>query len=71
LGYGVSPAGRANLTMSTNQIANRFAHMGAVAATLEMPFKDHDANADPQHAWSPDRCKKLAHACLEVLAQRV
>lgn len=71
LGYGVSPAGKANLTMSTNQIANRFAHLGAVAATLEMPFKDHDSNADPVHAWSPARCKKLAHACLEVLAQRV
>ena len=51
--------------MSTNQLAERF---GAVAMTLEMPFKDHDANADPEFAWSPARCKVLAHACLDTLA---
>ena len=44
LGYEKSSAGTANLSMSTNQLAERF---GAVAMTLEMPFKDHDANADP------------------------
>ncbi len=71
LGYGRSAHGKANLTMSTNQVANRFAHLGCVAATLEMPFKDHDPMADPVRAWSHDRCKKLAHACLDVLAQRV
>ena len=41
---------------------------GAVAMTLEMPFKDHDANADAQFGWSPARCKALAHACLDTLA---
>src|SRR3546814_7680096 len=38
-GYPTAPAGRANLSMSTNQLAERF---GAVAMTLEMPFKDND-----------------------------
>ena len=38
-GYATSPPGKANLTMSTNQLAERF---GAVSMTLEMPFKDHD-----------------------------
>jgi murein tripeptide amidase MpaA len=71
LGYGRSAHGKANLTMSTNQVANRFAHMGCVAATLEMPFKDVADLPDPVRAWAPDRCKKLAHACLDVLAQRV
>ena len=66
LGYGKSAPGKANLSMSTNQLANRF---GAVAMTLEMPFKDHDANPDPEFGWSPERSKRLAHACLEVLAQ--
>lgn len=66
LGYGKSAPGKANLTMSTNQVANRF---GAPAFTLEMPFKDHDANADVEFAWSPERSKKLAHSCLEVLAE--
>ena len=66
LGYGKSAPGKANLSMSTNQLAHRF---GAVAMTLEMPFKDHDANPDPEFGWSPERSKRLAHACLEVLAE--
>ncbi|NML07026.1 carboxypeptidase family protein [Sphingomonas sp. G-3-2-10] len=65
LGYEKSAPGTANLSMSTNQLAERF---GAVSMTLEMPFKDHEANADPEFAWSPERCKVLAHACLETLA---
>jgi murein tripeptide amidase MpaA len=64
-GYGKSAPGRANLSMSTNQLAERF---GAVSMTLEMPFKDHAPNPDPVHGWSPERSKLLAHACLEVLA---
>jgi murein tripeptide amidase MpaA len=65
LGYPASAPGRANLTMSTNQLANRF---GAVGMTLEMPFKDHDMHPVPTHGWNPERCKGLARACLEVLA---
>ncbi|UYY57649.1 M14-type cytosolic carboxypeptidase [Sphingomonas sp. S2-65] len=65
LGYEKSSPGTANLSMSTNQLAERF---GAVAMTLEMPFKDHDANADPEFAWSPARCKVLAHASIDTLA---
>lgn len=65
LGYEKSAPGQANLSMSTNQLAERF---GAVSMTLEMPFKDHQANADAEFAWSPDRCKGLAVACLETLA---
>ena len=67
LGYPASAPGKANLTMSTNQLANRFAHMGCVGMTLEMPFKDHDPNPDTAHAWSPERCKALAVACLTVM----
>lgn len=68
LGYHRSAPGKANLTMSTNQLAERF---GAVAMTLEMPFKDHAGNADPVHGWSPARCRTLAHSCLEVLAAKI
>ena len=71
LGYPASAPGRANLTMSTNQLANRFAHMGCVSMTLEMPFKDHDPNPLPSHGWSPERCKGLARDCLTVLAAMV
>jgi murein tripeptide amidase MpaA len=63
-GYPKVKAGNANLSMSTNQLAERF---GAVAMTLEMPFKDHDLNSDPVFGWSADRSKRLAHAMLEVL----
>jgi murein tripeptide amidase MpaA len=71
LGYPASAPGRANLTMSTNQLANRFSHMGCVSATLEMPFKDHAENPDAKAGWSPARCKQLARDCLAVLAGMV
>lgn len=65
LGYEKARPGMANLSMSTNQLAERF---GAVSMTLEMPFKDHDASPDPVHGWSPERSKMLAHACIDTLA---
>jgi murein tripeptide amidase MpaA len=65
LGYEKAAPGKANLSMSTNQLAERF---GAVSMTLEMPFKDHEANADAEFAWSPARCKALAVSCMETLA---
>ena len=69
MGYPIAHPRKANLTMSTNQLANRFA--GCVSMTLEMPFKDHDPNPDVERAWSPQRCKTLAVACLEVLAEQL
>ncbi|MCC2980474.1 MULTISPECIES: M14-type cytosolic carboxypeptidase [unclassified Sphingomonas] len=68
LGYERSQPGRANLSMSTNQLAERF---GAVSVTLEMPFKDHDANPDPAFAWSPERSARLGVSCLEVLSEMI
>lgn len=65
-GYPVAPAGRANLSMSTNQIAQRY---GACAMTLEMPFKDNDDLPDPAQGWSPERSKLLARDCLAALAE--
>jgi murein tripeptide amidase MpaA len=67
-GYDVAPPGRANLSMSTTQLAERY---GAVSMTLEMPFKDHDDNPDPADGWSPQRCKRLAHDCLDNLAAMI
>jgi murein tripeptide amidase MpaA len=64
-GYEKSSAGNANLSMSTNQLAQRF---GAVSVTLEMPFKDHDPNPDAEFGWSPERSRALGVSCLEVLA---
>ncbi len=67
-GYHTAAPGKANLSMSTNQLANRF---GCVAMTLEMPFKDHDDNPEPLCGWSPARCAALARECLATLAEMV
>ena len=65
-GYAVAPPGKANLSMSTNQLAERY---GACAMTLEMPFKDNDDLPDPDQGWSPERSKLLARDCLASLAE--
>ena len=66
VGYPASAPGKANLTMSTNAIAERF---GCLAMTLEMPFKDTTATPDPLVGWSPDRSKALARDCLAALLE--
>ncbi|MDI1296682.1 MAG: M14-type cytosolic carboxypeptidase [bacterium] len=68
LGYGIAGAGKANLSMSTNQLAERF---GAVAMTLEMPFKDNDDLPDADFGWSPARSAQLGKDCLAVLAEMI
>ncbi len=67
-GYPLTAPRSGNLSMSTNQLAQRF---GAVAITLEMPFKDNDDCPDPERGWSPARSKQLARDCLAVLAEVV
>ncbi len=67
-GYAIAPPGTANLAMSTNQIANRF---GALAMTLEMPFKDNDDLPDPHQGWSAERSMALARDCLATLAELI
>ncbi len=65
-GYGKAGPGKANLSMSTNQLAERY---GAVAMTLEMPFKDNADLPDPVHGWSPERSMMLGRDCLGALAE--
>ncbi len=72
LGYPITGKGKANLTMSTNQLAERFGpSYGCVSMTLEMPYKDTTDNNDPDQGWSPERCKLLARECLATLAEMV
>lgn len=66
LGYPVSSPGRANMTVSTNQVAERYK---ACAMTLEMPFKDLADFPEPEQGWSPERCKILARDCLAALLE--
>jgi murein tripeptide amidase MpaA len=76
LGYGIAGAGKANLTMSTNQLAQRFGEAAqpgkaCVSMTLEMPFKDNAQHPDEEQGWSPERSVLLARECLAVLAEMV
>jgi murein tripeptide amidase MpaA len=65
-GYPIAAPGKANMSLSTNQLARRY---GAVAMTLEMPFKDHEPIANPERGWSPERCVELGRSCLGALRQ--
>jgi len=66
LGYPKARPGKANMTISTNQVAERY---GACAMTLEMPFKDNNDLPDPAQGWSPERSRLLARECLAALAE--
>ncbi|MFZ9394500.1 MAG: M14 family metallopeptidase [Erythrobacter sp.] len=66
LGYPKAAKGKANLSMSTNQVAERF---GATAMTLEMPYKDLADFPEPEQGWSPERCKMLGRDCLAALLE--
>jgi murein tripeptide amidase MpaA len=63
-GYAEAEPGKANMTMATNWIADAF---GALAMTLEMPFKDNANAPDPEFGWSPTRCRKLGEGVLAAL----
>ena len=70
VGYPAARAGKANLAMSTNQLAERFGPShGCVAMTLEMPFKDNHDLPCPAQGWSPERSKLLARDCLAALGE--
>ena len=66
IGYPVARAGQANLTMSTNQLAQRF---GAVSMTLEMPFKDNNDLPCSAQGWSAERSAILGRDCLGALLE--
>ncbi|MDH3389117.1 MAG: M14-type cytosolic carboxypeptidase [Gammaproteobacteria bacterium] len=63
-GYPPNSAGNANMSYCSNSLAERFA---APVMTLEMPFKDAIGSPDAVQGWSPERCGKLAHSCLDAL----
>jgi murein tripeptide amidase MpaA len=65
-GYPRARPGTANLTMSTNQLAERF---GCLAMTLEMPFKDNDDLPCAEYGWSPERSKHLGRDCLAAILE--
>lgn len=65
-GYPIDGAGKANMKIACNAVAERF---DCLSMTLEMPFKDARTNAMPGEGWSPRRCKDLAGHVVEVMSR--
>ena len=63
-GYPISAAGKANLSICTNALAER---VDCLAMTLEMPFKDDANHPDADYGWSPARCKALGASALSPI----
>lgn len=58
-GYEIDAPGTADLSICTNQIAERF---NILALTIEMPFTDNKNLPDPLHGWSPERSISLGES---------
>ncbi|WP_026375447.1 M14 family metallopeptidase [Aestuariibacter salexigens] len=63
-GYPKDEPGKANLTVASNAVGERF---DCLAFTLEMPFKDNNDLPDPAYGWSPQRCRQLGEDVLVAL----
>lgn len=63
-GYPLAPPGRANLSMATPWVAERF---GCLSMTLEQPFKDNADAPIPEFGWSPARARHLGRAVLAAM----
>ena len=64
-GYPSPKKGNANLGIANNWVAETF---GALAMTLEQPFKDAANNPEPNHGYSPARAQALGAASLDAMA---
>ena len=63
-GYPIDEPGKANMTMCTNAVADRYQ---CPAYTLEMPFKDNANAPDPMFGWSAERSAHLGASGLAAL----
>lgn len=62
--YGPDEPGSANMTVCSNQIAQRF---DCLAYTIEMPFKDNDDWPDEYYGWSAERSANLGASVLQPI----
>lgn len=60
-GYDKDEPGKANLTVCSNWVAEQFK---CLSYTVEMPFKDHNAQPDALYGWSPERSLAFGHDML-------
>lgn len=63
-GYEKDEANKANLTVATNAVGNKF---NCMAYTLEMPFKDNANLPDASFGWSIPRCRQLGEDLLVAI----
>jgi len=61
-GYDKVEKGKADMSICTNQIAQRF---DTLALTIEMPFKDNHDLPDPEFGWSAERSEQLGASVLD------
>jgi len=59
--YPLDKFGKANMTLASNAIAQRF---GCLSLTIEMPFKDNADYPDMHYGWSSERSKILGASVL-------
>lgn len=63
-GYPLPEPGKANLTMASNWVGERFK---CLANTLEMPFKDNNDWPDELYGWSEVRSMQLGRDALSAM----
>ncbi|MBC3767290.1 M14 family metallopeptidase [Neptunicella marina] len=63
-GYDKDAPGKANLTVGSNAVAEKF---DCLSYTLEMPFKDNINLPDAAYGWSPQRSKQLGEDVLVAI----
>lgn len=67
-GYTPNQFGEANTSLACNAVGMEF---DCLAFTIEMPFKDHDDNPNPQTGWNGARSMGLGQDVLSVAAAMV
>ncbi|UJF17406.1 M14-type cytosolic carboxypeptidase [Vibrio sp. SS-MA-C1-2] len=63
-GYDKDKPGEANLTVGSNWVGEQFK---TLSYTVEMPFKDHNAQPDSLYGWSPERSVAFGHDTLSAV----
>jgi len=63
-GYGKDLPGKANLTLASKFVAEKF---GCLALTIEMPYKDNPILPDKIHGWDDRQSRKLGESTLKVI----
>lgn len=63
-GYPADKPGKANLSICSKNIAQRF---DCLSLTIEMPFKDNQNLPDPKYGWSPERSGHLGASMVNAI----